>query len=203
MATEPWRQLTPPAPTRVPDARPAPLYGLAAFFIVASVVVGVVVYSYFHLALNSEQWPPAEVPAPSWIQPLVAIALAVLATATASRGFAHAARHDDAGATARHLVVTALAGAAAAALVLRWVAVEPFAVDDHSYAAIVTTAAGLAVILLGTGALVAAVVTMWVVRGHAGTGVADAPRVVRAYWRASCALTVAILALLLLGGRAW
>lgn len=203
MSEAAWRRISPPAPTRVPDARPAPLYGLAAFLVVVTVVVGVVVYSYVHLALNSDRWPPPGVPAPAWPQPSAAAVLAVLAALAASRAFAHAAHRDDARATARSLVATVLAGSGAAALVARWSAIEPFAVDDHAYAAIVTAASGLAVVLLGVGVLAAAVVTVWVVRGHAGTGVADAPRVVRAYWRAACVLTVALLALSVLGGRAW
>lgn len=196
-----WRTLTPPAPTRLPEARPAALYGLGLLYAVVSVVTGSLVFSYFHLAANAEDWPHGGAPPPGVGSYALSVLLSALAAAAATYAHRDAVRHDDHRRSAMALAACATAAVGSLVVLGLHLADLPFAVDDHAYGAIVTTLVGTVVLVFAGGTIGALVVMAWVLLGHAETGTADARRIVRAYWISAVVLAVVVFAVLLGGAR--
>lgn len=195
-----WRDLRPVAPTRLPSSRPGGLYGLALMLLVLGVVGSVLLYAYVHLAANARGWPPEGTePLARW--PVVAVAVLALFPAVAAMA---AYRHAHADARDRRHVLAALlasivAGAAAFGVLAAWMGGLPHG-SEHAYGSSVLVLAAFVAGLLGAGLLATALVSCWVVLGHAGTAPADSVRLLRAYQWFTAATAAVALATLALGG---
>lgn len=196
-----WSELEPPAPARVPDARPASVYGAALLLSVISVVLGSFVFSYGYLALNAPQWPPAEAAEPEWVLQALGLVAAAVATALASSSSRHASKEHRAP-VLRVLVLTAVVGALATGALAWSLAELPMRPTVHAFGAIHFTLLLSATLLLAMATAVCAVVAGWTRWGHPETGTLDSTRIVGQMWWFAV-ITSAILVAVVQGGARW
>lgn len=194
-----WRALEAPAPSRLPSARPASVYGAALFVLVLAVIVGALLFSYAYLATNAETWRPDGTPSPRW-WPSVVVVVGVLAAASSLT----VGRHDlTSGEHPPVVRLFAAGGLGLASLVAAVVALgdHPFGRDEHAYAAATYLLQGTAgsLVLLATGAT-ALVLAFSLDAGHTPSARADAVRVLRLLWWGTALLVIPLLGTVLVGG---
>lgn len=176
---------------------PAGVWGMAMVAASEVTLFGTFVGSYFYLRFNASQWPPAGIPRPELLTPLV---LAGVLAATAAP-MALAARAASAGRLGR---VRALV---ASALVVQCgyfvYAVHDFQQQLHVFTPSTNAYGSLYYVLLGADhahVFLGLLLDVWLL-GKLSTGLtsyrATATRVVALYWHAVIAITIVVTGTLL------
>lgn len=151
---------------------------LLAFLAVGAAAL---LFSYFHLLINADRWPPEGVDPPRF----VAAAGAAVAMAAGALAIYAGVAQGVRGRRQRlkfGLAAGFLLGGGAMAVILRDLTELPFTAQTHVYGSLFFALAGYSVVLMLTGLAMLAAVQLWVWLGFFGPGENLALANVSLYW---------------------
>lgn len=170
-------------------------WGMWLLIIIIGVALATLLYSYFYLRIQSPIWPPETIPAPALTLPVAATLLAV-AAALIMFWTQRRIAADRVGAARIGLLVTLLAGAAAATLLYLSMTRLPFDHMQHAYGSIFYALAGLLLVLTVGGLGQTLFTLVWAFRGRYSGREHVAIEVGQDMWAALAAFWVVTTAIL-------
>lgn len=184
------------------EARPTSMWGMLLLCAVVLTAYAAMYFTYVYVRVGSEDWPPAGIDPPG----LSLAGLAALALVASAAPVAWAARGAHAGGwvavRAGLGAAIVLAGAHIGLLVADWMA-QPFPVDEHAYASLYYVLPGIHAVIVGLGALVAAVVAALTWHEEGPPMVIVSMKSLRLYWYTGVLGGVLLLAVVYVLPHVW
>jgi heme/copper-type cytochrome/quinol oxidase subunit 3 len=166
--------------------------GMAMFVAAEATLLAIMTGTYFYLRFKNLQWPPAGIPEPKLLLPLILLAVLV-ATSVPVQLAARAGRAGRLGAVRGFLLLAFSVQTAYLAVAVHSYAadVRHFGPDDHAYGSIYSTLLGADHVHVGIGLLLSAWLLLKLVRGFTSYRL-NALEAIAFYWHAVNMLTVVV-----------
>jgi heme/copper-type cytochrome/quinol oxidase subunit 3 len=168
------------------------LLGMAMFVAAEATLLAMMTGTYFYIRFKNLQWPPAGIPEPKVLLPLILVAVLV-ATSVPVQLAARAGRAGRLGAVRGFLLLAFAVQAAYLAVAVHSYAADlkHFGPTDHAYASIYYTLLGADHVHVGIGLLLSAWLLAKLARGFTFYRL-NALQAIAFYWHAVNVLTVVV-----------
>jgi cytochrome c oxidase subunit I+III len=140
-------------------------WAMGSIVLVLAIAIGTLLFAYFYIRIENQNWPPPGIPLPNW--PAAVVSMAVVLVGTALTWWAE--RSVKANALGRMKVGLALAfllSVGAGAIVVLDLARLPFDWATHAYGSVFFALAGAMLMALAGGLLFSLLTQVWAWRGR-------------------------------------
>jgi cytochrome c oxidase subunit I+III len=144
-------------------------WGMASLVLVLGIAISTLLYVYFYIRIENEQWPPAAIPLPQWPLALLAFGLVAL-SALAGWWAEKSIMKNSVGRLKAGLAVSSLLAAAAIGVQAYELSSLSFTWATHAYGSIFYMLASTLIVIAAIGLILNLLTQMWTWRGrfHAG-----------------------------------
>jgi cytochrome c oxidase subunit I+III len=168
-------------PVRAQGSHHISMWGMGLTILTLCIGITTLTFTYFYLRLNTPVWPPANIPEPTLLLPLIAAVIMCL-SAIPMRYAEHGEQDDS-----RPQMIRGLMGASLAALLYMGITAYDlttmtFSFDTNAYGSIFFVINGFQFGLIATGTLMTTVTAFWLWRSDDDPANHRSTRYIARYW---------------------